>query len=152
RNGAAGRGVSPTRVPISPGGAAMRFAPIVVWALAVPMRGQDIRVDRVFGAVNVRQDQLLSPGDRIVTGRGRADVLIDPAVYVRVESASEIAVERRDDGKHRLRIARGTVLYDVTGPNAAAVEAAVPQVGVWPTIPGVFKIEVNRRDESAITA
>lgn len=131
----------------------MGKAAILFWVFAATaVHGQDIRVDRVQGTVNVHPDQPLASGDRIVTGAGHCDILVDPSASFRVQPNTEIRLTDRPDGRHRFEILHGSILYQVIDPNPASIEVGTPQVGVWPAIPGMFKIAVNAKSESAITA
>jgi hypothetical protein len=110
------------------------------------LTAQDLRVRSVKGQTDVQ------PGG-ITTGRkSLADIEFGPTAGFRLQADSQIRIGRHDDGRYRIELVRGSLVYDVISPGAPEVEIGTPSVSVWPSIPGQYEISLNRAAESVIVA
>jgi ferric-dicitrate binding protein FerR (iron transport regulator) len=109
------------------------------------LTAQDLHVRSVKGQTDVQ------PGG-ITTGRkSQADIEFGSTAGFRLQAESEIRIGRHD-GRYRLELVRGSLVYDVISPGAPEVEIVTPSVSVWPSIPGQYEISLNRAAESIIVA
>lgn len=95
----------------------------------------------------------LAAGDRIAAGRlSRAEVLLEPAVRLRVDGAAEIRVAELETRRYRMELARGAVTCHVDKRPAVEIHIDTPSVSAHLSRPGVYRISVNRAGESEILA
>jgi len=131
---------------------------------SLPALAQAIHVMAMHGKVSVHREGAAAPvaaavnapllaGDRLVTGkRSRAEVWIDPAHSLRLDSNAEIDLAHVEGGSYQMRLAKGVVDYSVHGPSAANVAVDTPSVSVVPAREGAYRIALKGDGHSEIVA
>ena len=99
------------------------------------------------------KNMALAAGDLVATGlHSRADVRLDPAVWLRLEANGELRMAQLEAQRYRIELARGAVTCYVDNAPAREIQVGTPSVGVRPSSPGVYRIAVNKAGESEILA
>ncbi len=94
----------------------------------------------------------LVAGDTFSTGAGtQAEIQFDYANMIRVASDAEVRLERLEDQRFILQIARGTVTFSVLRDSTVEVELNTPCISVRPIQRGSYRITVFENGESELT-
>jgi hypothetical protein len=116
----------------------------------------DVKTRRADGndwlRVSVKDD--LKSGDAARTGAdGRVEVLLNPGSYLRAGASTEFELEDASLDNLRVRLTRGSVLVEATGYGDLGldIEVATPQTRVSIVRTGVYRIDVSRSGETAVS-
>ena len=117
------------------------------------MRG-GVTVSRPAGErAKAGRNMLLAPGDILATGSSsRADMRLDPAVWLRLDANGELRMAQLEAGRYRIELARGVITCHVANTPAREIQIGTPSVSVRPSSPGIYRIAVNKAGESEILA
>lgn len=121
-------------------------------------------INLIQGTVSVRRttdadwstavgQKRLKTGDRLRTGLdGRAEILLNPGSYLRLDQESEIELTEPTLDKLVVTVARGTTLFEVTGVKDTKLYITVetPRGRVLITRAGVYRVDV--RPDGAVEA
>ncbi len=89
------------------------------------------------------QDKL-EIGDRVSTGaNGKAEILLNPGSFLRLGANSEFEFVTTDLGKLKLKIHRGSIVFEVYASDEFKIEVETPKNKVYLIDSGVFRIDLN---------
>jgi hypothetical protein len=90
-------------------------------------------------------------GDKVSTGdNSRAEVQLDYANIVRLDSHAEVGVATLDRKHVQIQVGQGLVNYSVLRGAEADTEIDTPNVAIHPTMPGRYRVQVNSDNETQV--
>lgn len=89
------------------------------------------------------KDDVLDVGDRVTTGpAGRAEVLLNPGSYLRLDANSSFEFETTSLDDLKLRLRAGSAIFEVLAADEFRISLTLPNAGLVMTRSGVFRVDV----------